>query len=255
MKDVTPPEIRDATIWPDGEEGYDLEVTARGQLCGGLGGSGCQRCSGGGDSAGMGRVGPDRYGTAVRLPRVGDNTFVIIATDVAGNSSIWTARLPSTYSGAFGFTCLKGPCGGHQGAEGDPINTASGNFVTRTLDLRLPGIGNTEIRVERTYNAQAVPPKGDFTIIGMDPGPFGPGWSWPFDFRLEFVDNVLLRGVKVHYPDGHTALFERKPDGAFTSRSPGNTDILRAVPGGYVLKQKGPHRIPPGCHRPPGRGP
>ncbi|MGC9083918.1 MAG: DUF6531 domain-containing protein, partial [Anaerolineae bacterium] len=238
MKDVTPPEIWDATIWPDGEGGYYLEVTAVDNCAVASVDLVASSSSGGGASAGMGRVGPDRYGAAVRLPRIGYNTFIIIATDVAGNSSIWTARLPSTYSGGFGFTCLKGPCGGHQGTEGDPINTASGNFVTRTMDLRLPGIGNTEIRLERTYNAQAVIPGENLTVVGMRPGPFGPGWSWPFDFRVEFVDNVLLRGVKVHYPDGHTALFERKPDGAFTSRSPGNTDILQAVPGGYVLKQK-----------------
>jgi hypothetical protein len=90
---------------------------------------------------------------------VGRNTFTIWAADAAGNVAVWRAALPAVYSGAFGFACLKNPCGGHQGTEGDPFNTASGNFVTRTLDLRLPGIGNTEIRVERTYNAQAVPPK------------------------------------------------------------------------------------------------
>ena len=238
MKDVTPPQISDAYIWPDGEGGYYLEVTVVDNCAVASVSLVATSSSGGGASAGMSRIGGDRYGAGVRLPRVGRNTFIIIATDVAGNSSIWTASLPSTYSGAFGFACLKGPCGGHQGTEGDPVNTASGNFVTRTLDLRLPGIGNTEIRVERTYNAQAVPPQGDFALIGMDPGPFGPGWSWPFNFRLEFVENDLLRGIKVHYPDGHTARFRREEGSAFTPLTPGNTDRLQAVPGGYVLKQK-----------------
>ena len=238
MKDVTPPQISGASIWPDGEGGYYLEVTVVDNCAVASVHLAAASSSGGGASAAMSRVSGDRYGAGIRLPRVGRNTFIIVATDAAGNSSIWTASLPSSYSGAFGFSCLKGPCGGHQGTEGDPVNTASGNFVTRTLDLRLPGIGNTEIRVERTYNAQAVPPQGDFTLIGMDPGPFGPGWSWPFDFHLEFVDNLLFQGVKVHYPDGHTARFRRNPDGSFSPVTPGNTDRFQAVPGGYILQQK-----------------
>jgi len=238
MKDVTPPQIGGASIWPKGENGYYLEVTVVDNCAVASVNLAATSSSGGGASAAMSRVSGDRYGAGIRLSRVGRNTFIIVATDAAGNSSFWTASLPSSYSGAFGFAALKGPCGGTCGTEGDPVNTASGNFVTRTLDLRLPGIGNTEIRVERTYNSQAVPPKGDFTLIGMDPGPFGPGWSWPFDFHLEFVDNLLFQGVKVHYPDGHTALFQRNLDGSFSPASPGNTDTLQAVPGGYILQRK-----------------
>jgi YD repeat-containing protein len=238
MKDVTPPQISGVAILPLGRGEYYLEATVVDNCAVASVHLVATSSSGGGASAAMGRVSGDRYGAGVRLRRAGRNTFTITAKDAAGNSSRWSISLSSIDPESLGFSCLKGPCGGHQGTEGDPVNTASGNFVTRTLDLRLPGIGNTEIRVERVYNAQAVPPQGDFTLIGMDPGPFGPGWSWPFDFYLEFVDNLLFQGVKVHYPDGHTARFRRNPDGSFSPVTPGNTDRFQAVPGGYILQQK-----------------
>jgi len=233
-----PPRISGVSIFQDGEGGIALSAQIEDNCALAAVVFVAASDSGGGGVAAPAVSGNGRYGAVFTLPRVGRNTFTIWAADAAGNVAVWRAALPAVYSGAFGFACLKNPCGGHQGTEGDPFNTASGNFVTRTLDLRLPGIGNTEIRVERTYNAQAVPPKGDFTLVGMDPGPFGPGWSWPFDFRLEFVDNDLLRGVKVHYPDGRTARFRREEGDAFTPLTPGNADRLQAIPGGYVLQQK-----------------
>jgi len=238
LVDRLPPRIRGVQIFQDGEGGVAISADIEDNCALAAVVFVAASDSGGGGVAAPVASGNGRYGAVFTLPRVGRNTFTIWAADATGNVAVWSAALPAAYSGAFGFAALKGPCGGTCGTEGDPVNTASGNFVTRTLDLRLPGIGNTEIRVERTYNAQAVPPQGDFALIGMDPGPFGPGWSWPFDFRLEFMENDLLRGIKVHYPDGHTARFRREEGGAFTPLTPGNTDRLQAVPGGYVLQQK-----------------
>jgi YD repeat-containing protein len=239
MKDTTPPEIRNVSIWQDGEGGVYVEAQvvdncAVGSVLLIYGSS-----SGDGGATGMGNLGGDSYGAAVTLPRVGLNSYTIVAVDMAGNASTWGTSMQASYSGAFGWNVFKDGCPpGACGSEGEPVNTASGNFTYHTEDLRVPGVGETDIAIERGYNSQSVPPQGDFETPGMVPGPFGPGWTFPFDFHLEFVDNLLLSGVKVHYPDGRTARFEENGDGTFTALSPGVYDTLTESDGGYVLEKK-----------------
>ncbi|MBC7227778.1 MAG: hypothetical protein H5T61_11170 [Thermoflexales bacterium] len=71
MRDVTPPEIRDASIWPNGEGGYELKVTVVDNCAVASVDLAAASSSGGSASARMGLVGPNRYGAAIDLPRVG----------------------------------------------------------------------------------------------------------------------------------------------------------------------------------------
>jgi len=127
MKDTTPPDIKGVTLWADGDGGFYLEAKVVDNCAVASVTLNYSSSSGGGGSIGMASLGEDHYGAAVRLPRVGYNTFTIVATDAAGNSSSWSTHIPSTYSGAFGFGCLKRPgphlalrlrCGGEPCAGG-----------------------------------------------------------------------------------------------------------------------------------------
>ncbi|HEX8101647.1 MAG TPA: DUF6531 domain-containing protein [Solirubrobacteraceae bacterium] len=99
----------------------------------------------------------------------------------------------------------------------DPVNTASGNFVARELDLDFPTqLG--ELVFARFYNSRS-----DRT------GAFGRGWTaWP-DVRLRTVRD----GVEYAGPDGQREVFPRLDDGF--SRVPALRCLLRPDEDGHVL--------------------
>ncbi|WP_380168902.1 DUF6531 domain-containing protein [Jannaschia sp. R86511] len=113
--------------------------------------------------------------------------------------------------------------GSLQAFRADPVNTATGSFVTHADDLAYPSAG-IPLRLARTYNS------ADATS-----GPFGPGWSWNLGVRA----SVGADGsVTVTDEGGAQAVFTQEADGSFTP-SAGFRSTLEAGPGGgYVLRNK-----------------
>jgi RHS repeat-associated protein len=174
-------------------------------------------------------IGDDRYGVGITwLPARGTNTYTFKAVDAEGNETTYTFSHAVDASDTNGWNHFSTACPpGSAGVIGDPVNTSSGNFTLRAEDLVLPGTCHTEIAVVRGYNS-----------MSSDAGPFGRGWTAPFGFRLERVDNLLMHGVKAHLPDGSTLIFHDQGGGSFVTASPGAEDELTFDGGAYVLRRK-----------------
>ncbi|MCI5146903.1 MAG: hypothetical protein D3923_15620, partial [Candidatus Electrothrix sp. AR3] len=61
----------------------------------------------------------------------------------------------TTRSDLFGKNCKANACGGSVEFIGDPVNTATGNFIQQETDAAVAGPGDSTIRLQRTYNSQA----------------------------------------------------------------------------------------------------
>jgi RHS repeat-associated protein len=88
------------------------------------------------------------------------------------------------------------------GIVGDPVNTATGNYVYQRRDLEIPGIG-IPFRFDRAYNSREASRP---TATGT---PLGYGWTHSYDARLvEGLDGI----VTITWGDARTEAFT--PDGA-----------------------------------------
>ena len=84
---------------------------------------------------------------------------------------------------------------------GDPVNTATGNYVYQRRDLELPGIG-MPFRLDRSYNSRAA------SDAAASAAPLGYGWRHSYQIALaEAPDGV----VTLTWGDGHTET--HTPDG------------------------------------------
>jgi len=206
----------------------------------------------------MNAIGGDWYEAIVSVPLLQDNQYQIIAVDTSGNVATFprNARLkvrgyPSEYLGSYNSAC-NGPylCDpGSHGNEADPVNTAYGNFFYDTTDLPVAGIGDTDIMIGRMFNGLPNEPQGVISYTAdssgnisespfyVHPEPFGPGWTLSTSPSLLVMDNGLLHGVQVRYPDGHTVNFA-EAGGAFNAVETRVYDTLTAQAGGYRLKLK-----------------
>ncbi|GAB4199167.1 MAG: hypothetical protein OHK0022_19150 [Roseiflexaceae bacterium] len=95
--------------------------------------------------------------------------------------------------------------------NGDPVNTAIGNFVHSTTDLEVPGVAGFELRIERTYNNQ-----------DERDSRFGVGHSSLLDTNLRLANDGT---IDVRYPDGHGTFFKTEGD-AFVPGDQGVFDQL-----------------------------
>lgn len=101
----------------------------------------------------------------------------------------------------------------------DPVNTATGAFVTSVTDLELGGIG-VPFRFARSY-----------TSADRTNGALGQGWTHTYSASLgiQASGDVVLRGE-----DGQHVLFQKQTDGSFIA-APGGRSRLTATPEGYEL--------------------
>ncbi|MCP4550398.1 MAG: hypothetical protein GY835_28400 [bacterium] len=89
----------------------------------------------------------------------------------------------------------------NSGFSSEGVNTSTGNFSYKVMDLALPGIGPSFV-FERTYNSQ------DATD-----GPLGYGWTWGFNITLsEFPDSERV----LRWGDGKTEVWKRDGGGGWT---------------------------------------
>ena len=84
----------------------------------------------------------------------------------------------------------------NSGYSSEGVNTSTGNYAHKVMDLALPGIGPSFV-FERAYNSQ------DATD-----GPLGYGWTWSFNASLaEWPDGEMV----MRWGDGKTEVWN--PDG------------------------------------------
>lgn len=142
--------------------------------------------------------GGDIYEAVAYGLRVGKHQFFITATDTSGLTAHWpttgTASFEIENSGYYGSIPW-------QGYSPDPVNTFLGNYIYQYTDLQLTSPG-PDLVLERFYNAQS-------SFVGV----FGSGWMSIFDMQVISVDNLLMSGAQVRYPDGRTVNFEADGDG------------------------------------------
>ncbi len=72
--------------------------------------------------------------------------------------------------------------------SGDPVNSITGNLLQQSKDLDIPGLGNLDFSLIRTYNGQ-----------DDRDGLFGVGWTSFLDVYLRIANDD---SVDVRYPDG-----------------------------------------------------
>ena len=93
------------------------------------------------------------------------------------------------------------------GYAGEPVNTASGNFVSRHRDLLAPAPG-LPFLVERSYNVVGDTEDPD----AIQDGAFGYGWTWNYDMQVEWrfdqTANVLGEDGHVEYYVGDVIMLD-----------------------------------------------
>jgi RHS repeat-associated protein len=109
--------------------------------------------------------------------------------------------------------------------EGDPVNSATGNFSEAQTDVRIPALG-VDLALTRTYSAAVASGAGSA-------GPFGYGWSGTF------TDHLLSEegGNRIVYVSGtgHTTPFTRNGEGAFAAPSWSQDKLSGSAEAGYTL--------------------
>ena len=201
----------------------------------------------GGGIYSSGRLSASRFGT---------NTYRIHATDTSANAADFPSSgvisVPAGESRSFGKDTFKNGCPcGFTGTEGDPVNTQSGDFTTSETDVIVAGIGSTLLDITRSYNSLAAFGSGGGTVrytenggavtqetIAGPPQPFGRAWTFAYAERMLLVDNLVMQGAQIFYPDGRVVSFRREGIG-FAPITPFSHDQLVAAGAGYELRHKG----------------
>ncbi|MCB1753776.1 MAG: hypothetical protein KDI74_18875, partial [Gammaproteobacteria bacterium] len=110
---------------------------------------------------------------------------------------------------------------------GDPVNTATGNYVYQRRDLDIKGIG-MPLRFDRTYNSRAA--AGDDAIDG----PLGYGWSHTFDVSLALDAGV----VTITWGDGKTQTWSPDGMGGFIPQYGVFDDLIDDGGGAFTLQKR-----------------
>jgi YD repeat-containing protein len=169
----------------------------------------------------MSLIGPDRY-TAVIPTQLNGlvGNFRITAVDPSGNLGFWPAS-GLTQEERIRYNQWAGQKRNTR-SDGEPVNTATGSFYTQHQDLYAPAPG-MPFNFTRIYNSVSA---------ALD-GPFGYGTSHSYYSHLREIDDALLTGVELIYPDGRMAEFPAN-GGGFDS-PPGDNNILTREGSSFVL--------------------
>jgi RHS repeat-associated protein len=175
-----------------------------------------------------------------------ENSAMITAFGLCNQLATFGYNPFSNYSSLFGSSSFLSNCSGTCGKDADPVNTAIGNFVYEEADATIAGPGDSTIRLNRTYNSQAVLwtpasmtrfyPDGSSEVMAEPPQYFGKGWTSELgQYLLEIDMAPTFEGVQILYPDGHTANF-KKSGSQYVSDSPGTHDVISKEGDEYVLR-------------------
>jgi len=156
------------------------------------------------------------------------NSFLVFATDLAGNRAVWPhsgdpVYITSTMTARLGFEYALETEFAQQDTQ---TSTVDGNFPHQELDLIVYGIGKGEIRLTRTYNSMD-------TRVGR----FGRGWFSLLDTSLSKFDSPF-KGVQVFYPDGRAVTFKDLGSGNYEPESTWVHDRLVKDGSDFVVTRK-----------------
>ena len=116
---------------------------------------------------------------------------------------------PVTPTELFGFG-NPGFLGGGGCFKGGPVDCATGNQVVSQTDLAVGGRGPS-LALTRTYNSQ-------LAYTQNTPGPFGYGWTVPYEARLVTKNSGEV--ATVYQSNGSTALFVENKEGRYEAGDP-----------------------------------
>jgi RHS repeat-associated protein len=102
--------------------------------------------------------------------------------------------------------------------QGDPIDTASGNFTETQTDLKVNGRGPT-LGLTRTYNAQLAATQTEAEV-----GSFGYGWTGPYSAHLTVEEKTAT--ATVTQDNGSTAVFYLN-GGKYTPAAWGQASLVK----------------------------
>ena len=108
----------------------------------------------------------------------------------------------------------------HSFYPGDPVNSATGNFIDATTDLVLPE-HVPGMSLERSYNS-----------LDASSGVLGVGWSHPFDGRLT---GEASGAVTYRAPDGRRVVFETDGAGGYVEPLEFPASLAAVPEGGWRL--------------------
>ena len=213
-RDTTPPDISTPEIFQDGSGGVSVDTTITDNS--GTVSEASLLIDG---KATLMQANGDHFSGMVKALILGNHTLQITARDPSRNLGKWPKDgsllvFKVEDSGVYGKVKWVG-------YSPDPINTLIGNFIYEYIDVVLLGAG-PRMELRRFYNSQS-------GLVGL----FGLGWTTLVDMRLRLVDNALLSGAQLRYPDGHTANFPAKGDGF--ARPLYGFDQLERDGDGYLL--------------------
>jgi RHS repeat-associated protein len=116
----------------------------------------------------------------------------------------------------------------HQGGiEGDPVNTATGNYIYQRRDLALPGIG-LPFQLDRAYNSR------EASKAGAGGTPLGYGWTHSYHVRLAVDPGGT---ATLTWGDGRTETYAPDGAGGYTPPS-GVFSTLSESAGLYTLTRR-----------------
>jgi len=104
--------------------------------------------------------------------------------------------------------------------SGDPVNSATGQLFRQDKDLVVPGLGNLDFALIRTYNSH-----------DNRQGLFGFGWSSFLDMSLRIANDD---SIDVRHPDGKGTYFVKTGD-AYLPGQGGTLDTLTQTASGFTL--------------------
>jgi RHS repeat-associated protein len=108
--------------------------------------------------------------------------------------------------------------------SGDPVNTATGNFIHEETDLSIASRG-MPLAFGRFYNS-----------LDSRPSPLGPGWTHSFNIALDPA--ALANQVSVQWSDGRTDYWVDDGGGTFTPSVPHLFDELISSNGVWTVTRK-----------------
>ncbi|MBL8774326.1 MAG: hypothetical protein JNK12_00280 [Acidimicrobiales bacterium] len=148
---------------------------------------------------------PEEFARPVPTRTVGMNHMTMVS---AGGASFSVAL--GTISTRLANMLGVSPTGG---SAADPVNTGTGSFYDRTVDLAAPG-GSYGLEWSRTYNAMdelSVPDP-----VSQRVGVLGVGWTTPLDVSLR----EMPWGLELRTEDGRRVTFTPDPEHALTWLGP-----------------------------------
>jgi RHS repeat-associated protein len=154
--------------------------------------------------------GQEQFGRSVALSADGETGLIGAPYDRSNAGAAWAfsyAFDPEEFYGSEnpGEPDQYHPCAGR------PVNCATGNQTETQTDLTVGGRG-PGLNLTRTYNSQ-------LAASQSEPGPFGYGWTGPYNAHITFVKSCELctETVTVYQDNGSTVQFKGSPNPTYVA--------------------------------------